>query len=106
MGWIPIDALKDDDKIASGVAFKLLPTSKGIRFGNYIPEKGLIYILVDLPEDHMCLSCISEGEQGNTMSYLKKHVGSTYVLGKEVKKILLDDIQFVLINMKPRYFVE
>ena len=105
MHWISIENLDDNDKIARGAAFKLLPTKEGALIGNYIPKCGLIYILVDLPgEDHMCLTCLSEGEEGNTMSLLKKQ--GTYVLGKEVKRMLLDKIQIVLINKMPKYEIK
>ena len=104
MSWISIYILKDNDKISKGVAFKLLPTPEGTIAHNYIPEEGLYYILVDLPGDHMCLSCISDGEQGNTMSYLKKD-SDCYITGKEIKRILLDKTQLVLINMTPKYSV-
>ena len=104
MSWMPIERLNNSDKIPKGVTFKLLPTKEGIAARNYIPENGLDYILIDLPEDYMCLSCLSEGEEGNTMSYLKKHKDG-YVTGKEVKRMLLDNVQKVLINLSPKYVI-
>ena len=99
--WIPVENLRDDDIIPRGIALKFLPTDEGVKIGNYIPKEGLIYILVDLPGEFMCLSCISSGEEGNTMSYLKKHKNG--VISEELKRKTLDKIQKVLICFDPKY---
>ena len=99
--WIPVEDLQDDDIIPKGVALKILPTDEGIKLGNYIPSDGLIYILVDLPGEFMCLSCISPGEVGNTMTYLRKQKNE--VMGSELKKMMLDEIQRVFICFNPKY---
>ena len=49
----------------------------------------------------MCLSCISPGEVGNTMTYLRKQKNE--VMGSELKKMMLDEIQRVFICFNPKY---
>lgn len=105
MSWILIDDLNDIDKIPSGSAFRLFATKEGMKNGYWTPKGGLEYILIDIPGNEMFLSCLSDGEQGNTMCLLKKH-GRSYVTGKEVKRMLLCDLHEVYVNKHPHYIVQ
>jgi len=108
VSWINIKNLKDNEEILSGTAFHVLSTKKGREIGHWCPKEGYKYMLIDLPGEYMWLGCFSAGKEGNVMlCKLKKSTGiHRCVLGKEVKRMLLDDIQEVLINKNPHYTVD
>ncbi|MFI3231542.1 MAG: hypothetical protein R3Y29_08360, partial [bacterium] len=100
-GFTNIKDINDKYIVWTGTSFLFLPTKKGLEFEVSIPKEGLLYILAS----NGSLVCLSTGEEGNICSNLdfgKK----TYVDGKEVKRMLLSDLQEVYISRKVKYTFE
>ncbi|MDR3060712.1 MAG: hypothetical protein LBU57_01200 [Dysgonamonadaceae bacterium] len=104
--WIPIKDIKDDDKFYRGTAFKLLPTEAGKKIGHSYSEEGLEYIMFPFvgESEYMSLICLSVGEAGNTICNMKM-ADKWFVEGREIKRMLLSDLDEVFINPDARYQV-
>lgn len=103
--WINIKKIKDDDIFYTGVAIRLLPTKVGLAKHHYIPKEGLLYVIAENAGDFSTLElvCLSIGEVGNVCCVLQKQEGKHYINGKEFKKMLMCDLQDVLICKSAKF---
>jgi len=106
MSWKLIDELKDNDKIYKGTLIRFYDKEKAISEGVRLPIQPIDYIIspVYANNDYFQLTCLSKGEEGNITCVLKAQ--DSYILGIEIKRMLLSDYYRVLINNKPDIVVK
>ncbi len=100
-GFTNIKDINDEYIVWRGTSFLFLPTKKGLECGCLIPNEGLIYILAS----NGYLVCLSSDEEGNISSHLD-FGNNNYAIGKEIKRMLLSDLQDVYLSQKVKYTVE
>jgi len=67
--WINVKDIADGAKIYVGAAIKIMPTPCGLEEGNFIPDKGLVYLISDNASDKSYFNCVclSAGKEGNVI---------------------------------------
>ena len=84
MGWIPVSDLQDDSKIWAGNRVRIF--NVGLNVINK-SEDYFEYIVSFIYGDNqfLQLTCLSQGEGGNTVCVLKKDLPNHYATGRELK---------------------
>jgi len=84
--WIPLYKLTDDMKIWAGTIVRLnnvmFTPDDRVRCYDYI-----VSFIYD-NDEHLQLTCITQGEAGNILCVLKKDMPNHYALGTELKRML------------------
>ena len=96
--WINVKDIADGAKIYVGAAIKIMPTPRGLEEGNFIPDKGLVYLVSDNASDKSYFNCVclSRGEEVNVICRLERK--RNCVLGSEIKRIFESKLQEAFIS--------
>ena len=96
--WINVKDIADGAKFYAGAAIKIMPTPRGLEEGNFIPEGGLVSLVLDNASDKSYFNCVclSRGEEGNVICRLERK--SNCVLGSEIKRMFESELQEAFIS--------
>ena len=85
--WINVKDIADGAKFHAGAAIRIMPTPCGLKEGNFIPDKGLVYLVSDNASDKSYFNCVclSRGEEGNVIC--RPWQEHNCALGSEIKRM-------------------
>lgn len=103
--WTTLDNISDNFRIYSGVVIRMYDVGLNVKNAE---EDYYDYIVSEIygDTDYFQLVCISSGEGGNIGCILKRHEGDSYVLGRELKRMLADSKNNVFVNLSPKIKVD
>ena len=96
MNWISLSELKDDEKIWPGRKIRLYNIGLNVenRADDYLEYMASFIYNND---EHLQLTCLSQGEEGNIICVLEKDLPNHYALGKELKRMMGIENTFIKI---------
>lgn len=96
--WTNVKKIAYEAKFYVGAAIKIMPTSRGLEAGNFIPEGGLVYLVADsaLDKSYFNCVCLSEGECGNVICCLQRE--GNFVTGKQIKRMFESELQEAFVS--------
>lgn len=98
--WINVKDIAGSAKFYAGAAIKIMSTPSGLEEGNFVPEGGLVYLVLDNASDKSYFNCVclSRGEEGNVICRLERK--SNCVLGSEIKRMFESKLQEAFISKR------
>lgn len=111
MNWILVENLQDDEMVYKGSCVRFYNTAKSLAEQCALPcgkDGYLDYAISEVYDNREFyqLTCLTEGEIGNITCVLKRENGNHFVTGKEVKRMLQNDLYKVLINKQPKIVIK
>ncbi|MCL2023089.1 MAG: hypothetical protein FWG82_01820 [Oscillospiraceae bacterium] len=97
MNWLPLSELKDDEKIGTGRKIRLYNVGLNVesKADDYF-EYMVSFIYEN--NQHLQLTCLSQGEAGNIICVLEKDLPNHYAFGKELKRMMGTENTFIKIE--------
>ena len=77
-----------------------MPTPRGLEEGNFIPDKGLVYLVSDNASDKSYFNCVclSPGEEGNVICCPWRE--GNCILGSEIKRMFESESQEAFVSKR------